>query len=463
MDGPRKRAVFVGNRPATNTEVTQNCCDAALPSQSSAVRFAFRHGPASFPTGLSMKSLLLSAVIGSSLLATAIAASTSAAPIAKSNPLRVGMVAATAPATGFLGAVEVTITNTSNKTARVPKWQLPNASGESELFRITRDGQPVEYVGKMVKRGVPKAKDFAILRPGQTIRTVVDLSIDYAISQPGQYSVTMAKPLQWASLSDGSSLKTPRGDFMLLQSAPLNLWLNASDLNNAALSTTGGAARGGSTVPGNPTLPPLGRDTSANPNGAGDPGPLRDRSGFGVNATYLNCSADRQALARTAIKEARTYTEVAKGYLNAGTVGTRYTWWFGTFLTARYNSAKQNFVNIDAAMDLNAGQVSINCLCDPGFEDSYAYVYPNDPYKIYVCNAFWAAPMLGTDSKAGTLIHEMSHFTIVADTDDWVYGQTGAHNLALSNPNQTSGNPSASVVGNADNHEYFGENTPNRN
>ena len=76
-----------------------------------------------------------------------------------------------------------------------------------------------------------------------------------------------------------------------------------------------------------------------------------------------------------------------------------------------------------------------------------------------------AAPPTGTDSRAGTLIHEMSHFVVVADTNDWVYGQTGAHNLAGSNPNRTSGNRAVLpiVVGNADSHEYFAENTPTRN
>ena len=56
-------------------------------------------------------------------------------------------------------------------------------------------------------------------------------------------------------------------------------------------------------------------------------------------------------------------------------------------------------------------------------ENYYAYVYPTQPYQIYVCNAFWSAPTTGTDSKAGTLVHEMSHFNVVAGTDDWVYGQ----------------------------------------
>jgi peptidyl-Lys metalloendopeptidase len=79
-------------------------------------------------------------------------------------------------------------------------------------------------------------------------------------------------------------------------------------------------------------------------------------------------------------------------------------------------------------------------------------VYPSQPYTIYVCKAFWSAPMTGTDSKAGTLVHEMSHFTVVAGTDDWVYGQAGAASLATSDP--------AKAIDNADSHEYFGENTP---
>jgi peptidyl-Lys metalloendopeptidase len=46
----------------------------------------------------------------------------------------------------------------------------------------------------------------------------------------------------------------------------------------------------------------------------------------------------------------------------------------------------------------------------------------------------------------------MSHFDVVASTDDWVYGQSGAASLAISNPSQ--------AIDNADSHEYFGENTP---
>jgi peptidyl-Lys metalloendopeptidase len=51
-----------------------------------------------------------------------------------------------------------------------------------------------------------------------------------------------------------------------------------------------------------------------------------------------------------------------------------------------------------------------------------------------------------------TLIHEMSHFTVVAGTDDWAYGESAAAKLAKNNPTK--------AVDNADSHEYFAESNP---
>ena len=84
--------------------------------------------------------------------------------------------------------------------------------------------------------------------------------------------------------------------------------------------------------------------------------------------------------------------------------------------------------------------------------DAYAYVNGNAPYRVYLCNRFWTAPLSGTDSKSGTLVHEVSHFAIVANTSDYAYTQPNCANLAISNP--------ASAVMNGDSHEYFAENMP---
>jgi peptidyl-Lys metalloendopeptidase len=360
-------------------------------------------------------------VAASAVLAGAIAAAVAAPPVARTNPLKVSIGAATGKASNFLGAVEVTITNTSRQTVRVPKWQLPSDFVEAKLFQVSRDGQPVQYEGPMIKRGLPTAEDFAILRPGQSYRATVDLSGAYDMARTGDYTVTFVSPLQHASLSTGEMLKQSTGIPMIAKSASLRLWVDGRDqLAKGGMSAQKGKPGGGGTV---------------------------------VNGvSYVGCTTTQINTAGSAVVSARSYTEESKGYLNANTQGPRYTTWFGAYTSQRYSTVRQHFVDIDAAMDQNAGQVKINCGCNQNY---YAYVYPTRPYEIFVCRAFWSAPLTGTDSKAGTLIHEMSHFNVVAGTDDHVYGQSGAKSLAISDP--------AAAIDNADSHEYFAENNPHQN
>jgi peptidyl-Lys metalloendopeptidase len=167
--------------------------------------------------------------------------------------------------------------------------------------------------------------------------------------------------------------------------------------------------------------------------------------------SFVSCSNTRQTQLATARNSAVTYATNAKSYLDAGTHGTRYTWWFGTYTSSRYATVRTHFTNLKSA--LSSQPYTFDCSCtDSG---TYAYVYPTQPYRVYLCGAFWSAPNTGTDSRAGTLVHESSHFNVVAGTDDWAYGQTAAHNLANSNPNH--------AIDNADSHEYFAENNPARN
>jgi peptidyl-Lys metalloendopeptidase len=339
---------------------------------------------------------------------------------ARFNPLRVAIVAS-ANQSLFLGSVDVEITNTSNRALRVPAWEMPGQYLQSDLFTVTRDGREVGYQGPMIKRGLPQAADFVVLRPGQTYRTSVDLSAFYDLSSTGEYTVTFKAPLQHASLSGGEMLMTANGLPMLAQSAALKLWVDGTDQlgGTRTLAARSKPSTGATVVNG---------------------------------VSYKSCSTTQISTAGNAVNAARTYAENAKGYLNGGTVGARYTTWFGAYTSTRYSTARQHFVNIDSAIDQSGGQVTINCGCNQSY---YAYVYPTRPYEIFVCKAFWSAPMTGTDSKGGTLIHEMSHFNVTAGTDDHVYGQSGAKSLALSNPDQ--------ALDNADNHEYFAENNPAQN
>jgi uncharacterized Zn-binding protein involved in type VI secretion len=93
---------------------------------------------------------------------------------------------------------------------------------------------------------------------------------------------------------------------------------------------------------------------------------------------------------------------------------------------------------------------------EPGEEDCFAYVYPTRDDKIYLGTDFKYAPATGTDSKAGTLIHEISHYQSTGRTRDvkmadgsTAYGHSKCEKLAKEDPEKAKKN--------ADSFEFFVE------
>lgn len=171
-----------------------------------------------------------------------------------------------------------------------------------------------------------------------------------------------------------------------------------------------------------------------------------------VTPSFQSCSAGQQGLIDSALSEAEKIARIARDDLAKTPVdqrasAQRYARWFGSYDVGRWNSVQDHFNRIYSAA--NSQTVGFDCNCN---NNSFAFVSPNDPYNITLCNAFWSAPLRGTDSKSGTIVHEISHFTVVGGTDDHAYGQGDARNLAAGDPNR--------AVDNADSHEYFAENTP---
>jgi peptidyl-Lys metalloendopeptidase len=294
--------------------------------------------------------------------------------------------------------VTVTLRNEGSRAARLLKWHTPAEDVEEALFDVTVDGQAVAFQGPHYKRPAPTAGDYLTLAPGESLTRTVALSDFYDLSRTGSYRVSYAAELHGGAV----------GAF---RSNDVEVWVEGRA--NVARE----AAAAGSTT----TL------------GA---------------VTYSRCDATQQSTALQALNAASAMADNSAAYLNGTPAATaRYTTWFGAFSSSGWGTAKSHFTAIKDALDTKP--ITIDCSCKKTY---YAYVYPAQPYKIYVCKAFWSAPLTGTDSKGGTLIHELSHFNVVAGTDDYVYGQSGAKSLAISNPTQ--------ALGNADNHEYFAENTP---
>ncbi|MFP2908137.1 M35 family metallo-endopeptidase [Pyxidicoccus sp. 3LFB2] len=294
--------------------------------------------------------------------------------------------------------ISVTLRNDGRAAARLLKWHTPAEDVEEALFDVTVDGQAVAFEGPHYKRPAPGAGDYLTLAPGESLTRTVSLSAFYDMSRTGNYRVRYAAELHG-------------GQAAAFRSNDVELWVEGRE------SALREAAAPGGTV------------TQA-------------------AVSYTKCDATQQSTALQALNAASAMANNSATYLNGTPSGTpRYTTWFGAFSSTGWNTAKTHFAAIKDAIDTKP--ITIDCGCKKTY---YAYVYPAQPYKIYVCKAFWSAPMTGTDSKGGTLIHELSHFNAVAGTDDHVYGQSGAKSLASSSP--------AQALDNADNHEYFAENTP---
>lgn len=148
--------------------------------------------------------------------------------------------------------------------------------------------------------------------------------------------------------------------------------------------------------------------------------------------TFNNCTTAQQTSIAEGIKGADAYIAEVNSYLaTAYYIGnTRYRTWFGPYMSTRWNLVQSHYL----ALQNQPARFLYDCSCAE--EDTFAYVYPDRFGIVYLCGAFWRAPTLGTDSKAGTIIHEATHFTRIAGTDDFAYGQTEAQALAKSNPDQ---------------------------
>ena len=314
--------------------------------------------------------------------------------------------------------VEFLLTNTTGASIDVLKWKTPFDGIFDDMFRVARGAQTIPYVGPLAKRGKPMRSDFLTVAPNSTMSIAVDLSAAYAVYEAGPYSVV------YDPASGGVHVTAPASG------GPPALRKAAVRTNAATFEVTASRVR---------------PRTSAAPATAM----------VALAPSFDHCSPDQKSQAQAALPEAvRISGEAVKALQGARPndrpKAARYKAWFGLYTDTRYAKVKAHFDKIHDALANKA--VSFDCGCKKA--NTYAYVYPSQPYKIFLCPKFWSAPAKGnaTDSRPGTLVHETSHFNVVAGTDDFVYDQEGAAALALDDPDQ--------AVMNADNHEYFAENTP---
>lgn len=315
-----------------------------------------------------------------------------------------------------------TVSNPTAESLWILRWQLPSEDMDANLFQVTRNGEPVEYTGRLVKRATPEAEDYIEIKPYGVLTVEFDPSANYDIGEQGSYGFQFR--------SGQVALRTAPPESRQQLEAMAVLRDREARLANLDTRPTHVAELEGR--------------TSARLWFEGLPGHVSAKPEPSVIGGYTSCTTTQKTQLQTALANAATIATKAK---NNQANNSMYAYWFGAYDANRFNTVKAHFTNLSSA--LSTKSFNFDCKCKKAY---YAYVYPNQPYKVYLCKVFWTAPAMGRDSKAGTLVHETSHFTVVAGTQDYVYGATGAHNLALSNP--------ANAIMNADNHEYFAEDQP---
>lgn len=137
-----------------------------------------------------------------------------------------------------------------------------------------------------------------------------------------------------------------------------------------------------------------------------------------------------------------------------------YTRWFGRYNAKSGEIVRRNLKSVVKA--LRSDKVSAVChnvgedLCDG---ETYAFVDKNEPYRVHVCPSFFQMDTMkdltaesvadGNGTRAGTLVHEISHFDVTADTVDICYSRGDCSEMAITDPLDT--------LINADSYQYFVE------
>lgn len=179
--------------------------------------------------------------------------------------------------------------------------------------------------------------------------------------------------------------------------------------------------------------------------------------GLAAADTFVGCTkAEAETLSR-AVSDAKRLAVNA-----AAAVGDtpEFETWFGKYTPAAAEDVRRNLKSIVAA--IRSGTVTTTCEtvepagCEQGF---YAYVYDDEPYLIHICPAFFSLPNMARlrpgqlssnfGTRAGTIIHEISHFKVVADTEDNCYARDVCADMAQTDQ--------VSALNNADSYQYFAE------
>lgn len=173
--------------------------------------------------------------------------------------------------------------------------------------------------------------------------------------------------------------------------------------------------------------------------------------------TMTGCTSSEEVVVGNALNRAKQLTLKAATSIGDTDV---YERWFGTYSLRNAEKVRATLKAVITA--IRGGGVTVQCESsfDAGCNQrEYAWVYPGEAYLLHICPQFFSLPPLTSlqpgsrlsdnGTREGTIIHELSHFTRVAGTEDHCYSRSECRQLARRDPLR--------VIDNADSYQYFTE------
>lgn len=331
--------------------------------------------------------------------------------------------------------VKVAITNTSKQDLSVLTWNTPLDRLVTDCLDVTVNGKKVEYDGPMVKRAAPTESDYLVIKAGQSVEAEYPVSDAYDTSKPGKYDVKLKPRIADVAPKQAGLAKLLAMGRREPVQAPISARTSFKvEKGQGGHLTLGAAARTNEKTQKLAMSKAVGMKTKATAKKKSEKKKAGPQPALTIDGTATQKAA--------ALKAHKDGYALGKAALAGMANGPRYVEWFGPHTTARFNKVKANYTAVLKRMETI--QFTYNLSGSGCTSGVYAYTYKGTS-TIWFCDAFWSAPSTGTDSKAGTVVHEHTHSD--ASTDDVRYGQTACRLLARNAPND--------AVNNADSHEYY--------
>lgn len=347
------------------------------------------------------------------------------------------------------GEVDITcvITNNSKESYRLLSWHTPlHGNGEFwDMLKVTLKGKGTQKDEVIpsdilhVKRGQPTRDDYVLLKAGEsTAKLTFSLTEVYEIVKKGSYEITLdTKILDIAKTSTAVPRKQEEYNSIDLKSNTLHEELHVGSPPTIAENYRTQRGLAGKLVSG--------------PGTSGTHAKLKP-----VRFTPRSTDAQRQKQVVAAHEAAYVWVKAAAQRLSND---DHFERWFGTFDKDKQYKRKILQKILESDYKLIAKQMETKSVVYD-FNDSlkaYARVFGKGSKWdgiVELGKSFWKkkSKLLGFDSHAGTIIHELSHVVDrTSDINSHWYGISKSKKLADISPEFS--------IMHADSLEYFAETT----